>query len=128
MARGELSSAQLETVVYANQRFNGQLLQDGCRPGFFLGDGAGVGKGAVFPPSPPPLCPPSPLGVQGTHWRCDTVALRFAWAVLANKSGFTPCPQTCTMSLGLFVLHTGHWSLTHVRYVQNRNYLLARMV
>ncbi len=29
--RGELSSLQLETVVYANMRFNGPLLPDGAR-------------------------------------------------------------------------------------------------
>lgn len=28
--RGELSSLQLETIVYANQRFNGPLLPDGA--------------------------------------------------------------------------------------------------
>ncbi|KXZ54936.1 hypothetical protein GPECTOR_3g106 [Gonium pectorale] len=40
----QLSNAQLETVLYAFQRFN-QRLSDGSRAGFFLGDGAGVGKG-----------------------------------------------------------------------------------
>ncbi|PSC70731.1 strawberry notch [Micractinium conductrix] len=39
-----LSDAQLETVIYANQKFQLRL-QDGKRAGFFLGDGAGVGKG-----------------------------------------------------------------------------------
>lgn len=42
VARGVLSDAQLETVVYANMRFNSH---ERPRPGFFLGDGAGVGKG-----------------------------------------------------------------------------------
>lgn len=39
---GVLSDAQLETVIYANMRFN---QPDRPRMGFFLGDGAGVGKG-----------------------------------------------------------------------------------
>lgn len=42
---GLLSDAQLESVVYASMKFNGKLLTDGERRGFFLGDGAGVGKG-----------------------------------------------------------------------------------
>lgn len=40
-----ISNAQLETVTYAMQRFTGERLEDGSRAGFFLGDGAGVGKG-----------------------------------------------------------------------------------
>jgi hypothetical protein len=40
-----LSDAQLETVIYASQKFHGSRLPDGKRAGFFLGDGAGVGKG-----------------------------------------------------------------------------------
>jgi hypothetical protein len=43
-----ISRAQLETVLYACQAHEGpSLTLDGapCRPGFFLGDGAGVGKG-----------------------------------------------------------------------------------
>ncbi|GFR48741.1 hypothetical protein Agub_g10699, partial [Astrephomene gubernaculifera] len=44
LSRGELSNAQLETVLYAFQRFE-KRLPDGSRAGFFLGDGAGVGKG-----------------------------------------------------------------------------------
>lgn len=40
-----LSNAQLETVAYAVQRFAGKRLPDGSRAAFFLGDGAGVGKG-----------------------------------------------------------------------------------
>lgn len=39
-----ISSLQLETVVYSNIRFC-QHLPSGERAGFFLGDGAGVGKG-----------------------------------------------------------------------------------
>lgn len=54
VARGELSSLQLETVVYANLSFGKRLrlpeaqegaAESGPRAGFFLGDGAGVGKG-----------------------------------------------------------------------------------
>uniref|UniRef100_A0A7S3VIP5 Strawberry notch AAA domain-containing protein n=1 Tax=Dunaliella tertiolecta TaxID=3047 RepID=A0A7S3VIP5_DUNTE len=40
----KLSNAQLETVLYSMMRFN-QELPSGERAGFFLGDGAGVGKG-----------------------------------------------------------------------------------
>lgn len=39
-----LSCLQLETIVYASQRHI-QHLPDGSRAGFFIGDGAGVGKG-----------------------------------------------------------------------------------
>ena len=45
VASGALSSLQLESIVYACQRFEGPRLADGSRAGFFLGDGAGVGKG-----------------------------------------------------------------------------------
>jgi tRNA G10 N-methylase Trm11 len=41
---GKLSIAQLEAVVYAGQS-HGQILPDGQRRGFFIGDGTGVGKG-----------------------------------------------------------------------------------
>lgn len=40
-----MSNLQLETVIYAMQRYEGPRLPDGARAGFFLGDGAGVGKG-----------------------------------------------------------------------------------
>ena len=39
-----LSDAQMVTVTYAGQA-HGQLLPDGTRKGFFIGDGTGVGKG-----------------------------------------------------------------------------------
>ncbi|XP_047315332.1 protein FORGETTER 1 [Impatiens glandulifera] len=39
-----LSCLQIETLVYASQRHL-QHLQSGSRAGFFIGDGAGVGKG-----------------------------------------------------------------------------------
>ena len=45
---GGLSGLQVESVVYANMQFDGQRCDgkpDGPRQGFFLGDGAGVGKG-----------------------------------------------------------------------------------
>eukprot|EP01035_Chromulina_nebulosa_P031586 gene31586-42124_t len=42
--QGLLSSAQLETIVYACQAHE-SFLPDRSRKGFFLGDGAGVGKG-----------------------------------------------------------------------------------
>ena len=45
VAAGQLSNAQIEVVIYAQMRFNGPRLPTGCRAGFFLGDGAGVGKG-----------------------------------------------------------------------------------
>eukprot|EP00960_Hanusia_phi_P033852 750679-Hanusia_phi.AAC.2 len=41
---GKLSDLQTEGVLYACQRHQ-MLLPNGCRAGFFLGDGAGVGKG-----------------------------------------------------------------------------------
>lgn len=44
---GALSCLQLETIVYASQRHM-QHLADGTRAGFFLGDGAGVGKGRTI--------------------------------------------------------------------------------
>ena len=41
---GGLSQLQLEGIMYACQRHQ-VMLHDGSRAGFFLGDGAGVGKG-----------------------------------------------------------------------------------
>lgn len=41
---GILSDAQLENVVYAGQAHS-QMLPDGRRRGYFIGDGTGVGKG-----------------------------------------------------------------------------------
>eukprot|EP00731_Ephydatia_muelleri_P029060 Em0020g704a len=41
---GKLSSLQLEGILYACQRHL-TILPDGSRGGFFIGDGAGVGKG-----------------------------------------------------------------------------------
>jgi hypothetical protein len=41
---GELSDAQLEAIVYAGQSHE-QILPNGERKGFFIGDGTGVGKG-----------------------------------------------------------------------------------
>lgn len=42
--KGALSSAQLENIVYAGQAHS-QMLPDGNRKGYFIGDGTGVGKG-----------------------------------------------------------------------------------
>ncbi|KAJ0768766.1 putative chromatin regulator PHD family [Helianthus annuus] len=42
-----LSCLQIETLVYASQRHL-QHLENGYRAGFFLGDGAGVGKGRTI--------------------------------------------------------------------------------
>lgn len=41
---GAISDAQLENIVYAGQA-NEQILPDGERRGYFIGDGTGVGKG-----------------------------------------------------------------------------------
>jgi hypothetical protein len=41
---GKLSNVQLEAVLYAGQRHS-QILPNGHRAGFFVGDGTGVGKG-----------------------------------------------------------------------------------
>ena len=46
--RGAVSAAQLEPVAYAMQSFRGPRLRCGARQGFFLGDGAGVGKGRTI--------------------------------------------------------------------------------
>lgn len=42
-----LSALQLESIVYACQRHE-RTLPDGQRAGFFIGDGAGVGKGRTI--------------------------------------------------------------------------------
>lgn len=44
VTQGKLSLAQLESVVYAGQAHE-QILPNGDRRGFFVGDGTGVGKG-----------------------------------------------------------------------------------
>lgn len=44
ISNGLLSALQLEGALYAAQRHQ-QILHDGSRAGFFLADGAGVGKG-----------------------------------------------------------------------------------
>ena len=44
MNKCKLSAPQLETVVYASQKQQ-TFMANGERHGFFLGDGAGVGKG-----------------------------------------------------------------------------------
>lgn len=44
---GGLSDAQLENIVYAGQAHE-QMLPDGTRRGYFIGDGTGVGKGRTI--------------------------------------------------------------------------------
>jgi len=44
LSKGCLSSPQMETIIYACQKHE-MYLQTGERHGFFIGDGAGVGKG-----------------------------------------------------------------------------------
>lgn len=44
VAKKTISNLQLETVCYSNKRF-AQKMVGGLRAGFFLGDGAGIGKG-----------------------------------------------------------------------------------
>ncbi|XP_065056159.1 uncharacterized protein LOC135684506 [Rhopilema esculentum] len=44
IAEGKLSDLQLEGILYACQRHQ-KILPNGTRAGFFIGDGAGVGKG-----------------------------------------------------------------------------------
>ncbi|CAG9464449.1 unnamed protein product [Pedinophyceae sp. YPF-701] len=46
VASGVLSGLQLESIVYSLQRH--RLFQGGFRCGFFIGDGAGVGKGRTI--------------------------------------------------------------------------------
>ena len=41
---GALSDAQLENISYAGQAHE-QVLKNGARKGYFIGDGTGVGKG-----------------------------------------------------------------------------------
>ncbi|KAH7622457.1 putative Protein FORGETTER 1 [Nannochloris sp. 'desiccata'] len=43
-----LSDAQMESIVYAWTKFEGKRLPAEVVPGFFLGDGAGVGKGRTI--------------------------------------------------------------------------------
>lgn len=43
--KGLLSDPQLVSLVLSSARFMKPKLDGGARPGFFLGDGAGVGKG-----------------------------------------------------------------------------------
>lgn len=44
IASGALSDAQLENIIYAGQAHE-QMLPNGQRKGYFIGDGTGVGKG-----------------------------------------------------------------------------------
>ncbi|GAQ77984.1 protein with Helicase_C domain [Klebsormidium nitens] len=46
VSEGSISSLQLESVIYAFEKFeNAPRLANGDRQGYFIGDGAGVGKG-----------------------------------------------------------------------------------
>ena len=45
VAKKTISNLQLETVCYSNLRFSQKTAINGPRAGFFLGDGAGIGKG-----------------------------------------------------------------------------------
>ena len=56
-AGGALSNLQLETVAYACQRHE-SIMANGCRAGFFLGDGVGLGKGRQL------------AGVIAENWLC----------------------------------------------------------
>ena len=72
VASGALSSLQLESIIYACQRFEGPRLTDGkqSRAGFFLGDGAGVGKGRQL------------AGLAYEHWR--TGGKRIVWLSVSS--------------------------------------------
>jgi hypothetical protein len=45
---GRLSSLQLESIVYASQQHEFTRVNGGMVGGFFVGDGAGVGKGRTI--------------------------------------------------------------------------------
>ncbi|XP_037076560.1 protein strawberry notch homolog 1-like [Pollicipes pollicipes] len=47
ISQGKLSALQLEAITYTCQQHS-QFLKDGCRAGFLIGDGAGVGKGRTI--------------------------------------------------------------------------------
>lgn len=64
VASGALSNLQIESIIYAFQRFTNKL-PDGQRMGFILGDGAGVGKGRQI------------AGCAYEHWR--TGGRRILW-------------------------------------------------
>ena len=64
VASGALSNLQIESIIYAFQRFQHHL-DDGSRMGFMLGDGAGVGKGRQI------------AGAAYEHWR--TGGRRVLW-------------------------------------------------
>ena len=69
---GALSSLQLEAIIYACQRFEGPRLSDAqqSRAGFFLGDGAGVGKGRQL------------AGLAYEHWL--TGGKRIVWLSVSS--------------------------------------------
>ncbi|KAK9864646.1 hypothetical protein WJX84_000197 [Apatococcus fuscideae] len=67
---GLISDAQLETVVYANMRFR-EYIAPGVTSGFFLGDGAGVGKGRQI------------AALILEHWRAGRTK-RVLWVSVSN--------------------------------------------
>ncbi|KAK9862957.1 hypothetical protein WJX84_010635 [Apatococcus fuscideae] len=67
---GLISDAQLETVVYANMRFCTEIAP-GVKSGFFLGDGAGVGKGRQI------------AALILEHWRAGRTK-RVLWVSVSN--------------------------------------------
>ena len=63
---GKLSKLQLEGVRYACKKHL-EILSSGERAGFFIGDGAGVGKGRQIAGTPPPPAPSWPPTHNNTH-------------------------------------------------------------
>ena len=73
VAQGKLSALQLESVAYANVRF-GTRLATGERRGFFIGDGAGMGKGRQL------------AGIIAQHWARGIK--RHIWVSVSNDLRF----------------------------------------
>eukprot|EP00873_Tetraselmis_striata_P003882 jgi/Tetstr1/424146/TSEL_014753.t1 len=69
VTHNKLSALQLEAIVYACQRHE-QTLPDGHRAGFFIGDGAGVGKGRTL------------AGLLMENWACGR--RRHLWVSTSN--------------------------------------------
>eukprot|EP00897_Mesotaenium_endlicherianum_P005981 jgi/Mesen1/5410/ME000269S04553 len=73
VASGALSCLQLEAIIYACQRYD-QMLPDGSRAGFFLGDGAGMGKGRTI------------AGLIAENWKLGR--RRFVWVSISPDLKF----------------------------------------
>ncbi|KAH8098990.1 hypothetical protein JL720_1963 [Aureococcus anophagefferens] len=79
IAQGKLSALQLESVAcaaaswYARQRFD-MRLESGARCGFFIGDGAGMGKGRQL------------AGIIAQHW--NEGVERHLWVSVSNDLKF----------------------------------------